>query len=136
MNYKKWLDKYNLEDNEQNLYLYEHKGDMGFIFQEFRDACEEGRITIIQKIAVLGMEVLQVTDLYDSYYWAFYNMQDLERAIEVINAYEELYDYSDMYGGFYGQVEQIFKMVNIKFLTLEDINEEEIGEKTEYELAF
>ena len=82
------------------------------------------------------MEVLQVTDLYDSYYWAFYNMQDLERAIEVINAYEELYDYSDMYGGFYGQVEQIFKMVNIKFLTLEDINEEEIGEKTEYELAF
>lgn len=136
MNYKKWLDKYNLEDNEQNLYLYEHKGDMGFIFQEFRDACEEGKITIIQKIAVLGMEVLQVTDLYDSYYWAFYNMQDLERAIEVINAYEELYDYSDMYGGFYGQVEQIFKMINIKFLTLEDINEEEIGEKTEYELAF
>ena len=40
--YFDWLKKYDLEDNDDNRYLYDVKSDMGWWFDEYFEAKENG----------------------------------------------------------------------------------------------
>lgn len=40
--YFDWIKKYDLEDNEDNRYLYEVRNDMGWWFDEYFEAKENG----------------------------------------------------------------------------------------------
>lgn len=54
--YCEWCKKYHLNKNKyENLYLYTHKNDMGFIFQEFAIAKENGALSENQIRAVEGV---------------------------------------------------------------------------------
>lgn len=55
-NYIEWCEKYHLNKNDyQNLFLFTHKGDLGFIFDEYQDAKENGALSENQICAVEGL---------------------------------------------------------------------------------
>lgn len=54
-NYVEWCNKHHLNKNDyQNLFLFTHKSDMGFIFQEFQEAKQQGVLSVNQINAVEG----------------------------------------------------------------------------------
>lgn len=53
MEYNEWLEKYDLEDNEENRYLYEVKGDMGWWFDEYLPIKEDLPQALINAIECL-----------------------------------------------------------------------------------
>ena len=56
--YVEWCEKYHLNKNDyQNLFLFTHKSDMGFIFQDYQDAKENGVLTQEQINAVEELDI-------------------------------------------------------------------------------
>ena len=53
MEYNEWLEKYDLEDNEDNRYLYEVKDDMGWWFDEYLPVKEDLPQALINAIECL-----------------------------------------------------------------------------------
>jgi hypothetical protein len=45
MEYTLWLKTFDLEDNEDNKTLYENRNDMGFWFDEYQTAKENGALS-------------------------------------------------------------------------------------------
>lgn len=45
MEYTLWLKTFDLEDNEDNRYLFECRNDMGFWFGEYQEAKELGALS-------------------------------------------------------------------------------------------
>jgi nuclear transport factor 2 (NTF2) superfamily protein len=45
MEYTLWLKTFDLEDNEDNRYLFESRNDMGFWFDEYQTAKENGALS-------------------------------------------------------------------------------------------
>lgn len=52
MEYTLWLKTFNLEDNEENKTLYENRNDMGFWFDDYQVAKENGALSENQIRAV------------------------------------------------------------------------------------
>lgn len=70
----------------------------------------------LNKLGEMKQYILQVTDLCnDDNYYIFNSLNDLNKGVKLINTYADEYDYSDKYGGFYGQVSKKLKQANIPF---------------------